>query len=98
MMGNKRHQDFVFDNIAEIWGSMLFSGATTFWETIKGNSDFENAASLCHGWSAVPLYLYYRYSMGIYPTSLGFKDYSVRSKGNLKASGNIHINGREISC
>lgn len=37
---------------------MLREGATTFWETIKGAGDFGDAGSLCHGWSALPIYYY----------------------------------------
>ena len=37
---------------------MLRNGATTFWETIKGEADFLEAGSLCHGWSALPIYYY----------------------------------------
>ena len=37
---------------------MLRRGATTFWETIVGADDFGDAGSLCHGWSALPVYYY----------------------------------------
>ena len=37
---------------------MLRRGATTFWETIIGADDFSDAGSLCHGWSALPVYYY----------------------------------------
>ena len=37
---------------------MLRHGATTFWETIEGAGDFSDAGSLCHGWSALPIYYY----------------------------------------
>ncbi|MBQ7322779.1 MAG: hypothetical protein IJW99_11825 [Clostridia bacterium] len=37
---------------------MLRHGATTFWETIEGAKDFSDAGSLCHGWSALPIYYY----------------------------------------
>ena len=37
---------------------MLRKGATTFWETIEGSDDFSDAGSLCHGWSALPIYYY----------------------------------------
>jgi len=30
----------------------------TVWETAQGESAFDNAGSLCHGWSAVPIYYY----------------------------------------
>lgn len=37
---------------------MLDAGATSFWETELGESDFENAGSLCHGWSSLPIYYF----------------------------------------
>lgn len=37
---------------------MLREGATSFWETIVGAADFGGAGSLCHGWSALPVYYY----------------------------------------
>ena len=35
---------------------MFAVGTTTVWETDKGVSDFNNAGSLCLGWSALPVY------------------------------------------
>lgn len=58
---------WVMEDIAHIWGNMLFSGATSFWETAVGADDFDRAGSLCHGWSAIPIYFYYRYLLGIIP-------------------------------
>ncbi len=40
------------------YGYMLSHGATAFWETIVGAADFGGAGSLCHGWSALPIYYY----------------------------------------
>ncbi len=54
----------VFQMIARDWGHMLYHGATSFWETIKGADDFGFAGSLCHGWSSVPVYFYFRYALG----------------------------------
>ena len=51
----------ILDEIERVWGGMLAQGATTFWETAAGDRDFGNAGSLCHGWSAVPVYVYWRY-------------------------------------
>ena len=56
-----KYASFVADEIAQIWGSMLFKGATTFWETELGAWDFFSAGSLCHGWSAIPVYLLHKY-------------------------------------
>lgn len=82
---------FVFNTIADQFGSMLYQNATTFWETIVGAYDFDRAGSLCHGWSAVPVYFYLRYCVdlkqegtllpptltGIYePSSIQFHDAS----------------------
>ncbi len=52
---------FVRQNIAEIWGDMLFQGATSFWETQRGAWDFDSAGSLCHGWSTIPIYIFHKY-------------------------------------
>ena len=52
---------FVRQNIAEIWGDMLFQGATSFWETQRGAWDFDCAGSLCHGWSTIPIYIFHKY-------------------------------------
>ncbi len=59
-----RYAKTVFGQIARDWGHMLMAGASTFWETLNGSSDFAGAGSLCHGWSAIPVYFYHRYSPG----------------------------------
>ncbi|MBQ5840463.1 MAG: hypothetical protein IIW40_00750, partial [Clostridia bacterium] len=55
---------FVKEEIGRIWGGMLYRGATSFWEVAEGADLFDRAGSLCHGWSAVPLYFYHRYVRG----------------------------------
>lgn len=57
--------DWVFADIARIWGRMLYAGATSFWETEDGADAFDQAGSLCHGWSAMPVYFYYAYGLGV---------------------------------
>jgi hypothetical protein len=66
---------YVFDKVNADWGGMLFRGATSFWETLNGAADFDNAGSLCHGWSAVPVYLYHGHLLGIRPLEPGFKKF-----------------------
>ncbi len=63
---------YVLDDIERQWGYMLYNGATSFWETILGEADFGGAGSLCHGWSAVPIYIFWRYVLGIYPQAPGY--------------------------
>jgi hypothetical protein len=53
--------EWVMEDIAKVWGEMLFNGATTFYETVKGHWDFHNAGSLCHGWAAIPIIYYHKY-------------------------------------
>lgn len=67
----EKYARFVFHEIAEKWGEMLNQNATTFWETSLGKTDFGHAGSLCHGWAAIPAYLYFRYLVGIVPDAPG---------------------------
>ena len=62
LMKDESNLGFIMDEIAEKWGHMLRHDATTFWETIEGETSFGNAGSLCHGWSAIPAYVYFRYA------------------------------------
>ena len=52
------------ENVAEIFGKMLYAGATSYWETERGEADFNDAGSLCHGWSAVACYVLDKYLVG----------------------------------
>lgn len=71
-----RHGRHVLDAIARDWGHMLYSGATSFWETINGSSDFGDGGSLCHGWSGIPAYFYHAYVLGVKPASPGFRTFT----------------------
>ena len=51
-----KYNGYILDDIRKIYGKMLEAGATTFWETELGWEDFGGAGSLCHGWSAIPVY------------------------------------------
>ena len=53
------NRDYILGEIRSLYGYMLDKGATSFWETIKGEADFSGAGSLCHGWSALPIYYYH---------------------------------------
>lgn len=55
---SEKYQSVILREIDEVYGYMLDNGATSFWETIKGEADFHFAGSLCHGWSALPVYYY----------------------------------------
>ncbi len=57
----KNGVELAVEDICQQFGAMLFKGATTYWETAKGEADFDDAGSLCHGWSAVACYIFERY-------------------------------------
>ncbi len=59
--------DLVLDHMRNYYQPMLEAGATTLWES------FEPSASLCHVFSATPVYQLSRYSLGVQPVSGGFK-------------------------
>ena len=80
---SEQYAEVVFDDIAARWGRMLYQGATSFWETEEGASDFGHAGSLCHGWSAMPVYFYYAYGAGIHLTKEGMKRFPITYRTGL---------------
>ncbi len=59
---DKNYKTFILNDIRNKYGKMLKEGATSVWETEKGQADFGNAGSLCHGWSALPVYYYHLFN------------------------------------
>lgn len=64
----------VLQRIREYWGGMLKRGAVTFWEEYDSNVPVEEqydmygdkfGKSLCHAWSANPIYLLAKYFVGL---------------------------------
>lgn len=51
----ENYRQFVLDEIIKNYSYMLNDGATSFYEVLEGASAFDNAGSLCHGWSAIPI-------------------------------------------
>lgn len=64
----------VMEKLRAYWGGMLERGAVTFWEefdpTVVGTEQYDMygdrfGKSLCHAWSASPIYLLGRYFVGL---------------------------------
>ena len=53
-----KYKKYVIDDLVQAYSRMLDKGATSFWETELGCEDFGGAGSLCHGWSALPVYYF----------------------------------------
>jgi hypothetical protein len=81
-----RYGKQVFAMLDQQWNPMLLDGATSFWETEEGAADFEDAGSMCHGWSAIPVYFYQSRLLGVKPGSPGFRTFSVNPILDVVAS------------
>ena len=57
----EKYRERVLDEIRFTYKVMLDAGATSVWETIEGeNFGTRGKGSLCHGWSAIPVYYYHK--------------------------------------
>ncbi|MGM9647335.1 MAG: family 78 glycoside hydrolase catalytic domain [Eubacteriales bacterium] len=54
-----KYAEQILQEIDRVYLEMLCQGATTFFETADGEKAFAGAGSLCHGWSAIPVYYYH---------------------------------------
>lgn len=94
--------------IESYWGSMLKCGATSIWEAYDPSVEavdhykmygLKFGLSLCHAWGGGPIYLLGRYCLGVYPTSVGYKTYSVEPKLGMYKSidGKVPLpDGKEV--
>lgn len=63
--------------LEKVWQNMILRGATSLWETTEGGVDFDFAGSLCHGWSALPVYYHQACLLGVRPLSPGYAEFSL---------------------
>ena len=59
LVDREKYRAFILEDIERIYRPMTECGVGTVWETEKGWKDFGDAGSLCHGWSALPVYYYH---------------------------------------
>lgn len=94
-------------SLRDYFGAMLKLGATTFYEEFDpSKSGTEHFAmyghayekSLCHAWSASPVYLLGHYRLGVKNTGIGYSTFEVRPNlGDLKHfSGTVPVPGGRI--
>lgn len=58
-VNKEKYRDWIWADIRADYQHMLDNGATATWETIDGEAAFDDAGSLCHGWTATPIYYYW---------------------------------------
>ncbi|MBQ8308623.1 MAG: hypothetical protein IJX96_02190 [Clostridia bacterium] len=57
LQADETNGEWILQDIREKYSYMLDKGATTVWETLGGIEE-SRSNSLCHGWSAMPVYYY----------------------------------------
>lgn len=86
-LGRMGRLDEVWTRIREYWGGMLKKGAVTFWEeydpAVPEAEQYDMygdrfGKSLCHAWSASPIYLLARYFVGLTVTDAAKGTYEIR--------------------
>lgn len=86
-----RGEQMILPRLRKTFDPILFSGATSLWETTAGSDDFGAAGSLCHAWSGLFPYFSGRVLLGVRPLSPGFRTFEVNpvSCGLTHAEGEI---------
>ncbi len=75
LQDREKYGNAVINAISNDWGYMLFNGASSFWETLQGSFGQYGGKSLCHGWSAIPIYFYFSEILGVKPFQPGFGEF-----------------------
>ena len=63
LCADPNNKEWILNDIDRVYKKMLDDGATTFYETEEGWKAFDDAGSLCHGWSAIPIYYYHLFGI-----------------------------------
>ena len=63
LTNEKKYKDTVLSEIRSTYLKMA-EETNTVWETVLGAEDFGGNGSLCHGWSAIPVYYYNKLLLG----------------------------------
>jgi hypothetical protein len=64
LVSAEKYRDYILADIIRNYEPMIETG--TVWETAEGEAAFGKAGSLCHGWSAVPVYIYHKLGIAKY--------------------------------
>ncbi len=56
----EKYAEYVLRDLRKRYSYMISQGATSCWETMNGPNAENKAWSLCHGWSAMPIYYFHR--------------------------------------
>ena len=95
--------------LSSYWGGMRALSATSVWEQFDPNEKGEEhyamygrrfGRSLCHAWGSGPIYFLGRFCLGVEPTDVGYRTFSVRPQAGryTSFSGVVPLpNGKRVS-
>ena len=84
-LGKAQRFDLALRHMRHLYGAMLATGTETLWEST------EPVASLCHAFSATPVYQLPAHVLGVTPTSPGFQRARVAPQfGDLESAHGVY--------
>ena len=84
-LAKARRFDLALEQIRRLYEPMLATGTTTLWES------FDPEASLCHAFSATPVYQLSANALGIQPLAPGFSKVLIAPQpGDLQQAGGVY--------
>ncbi len=84
-LGKARRFDLALQHMRQLYGAMLATGTETLWEST------EPVASLCHAFSATPVYQLPAHVLGVTPTEPGFRRARVAPQlGDLESAHGVY--------
>ncbi len=76
-MGRQGRGESALQRIRDCWGPIVRSGAPTIWESRDGKAAFQEAGSLCHGFTAMPVTFVQEAILGIRALEPGFRRFRI---------------------
>ena len=58
LIENKKYHKYILNEVRQVWGNMIYDGATTFYEVAHFDNQLSIGSSCCHAWSSVPIFVY----------------------------------------
>lgn len=84
-LGKARRFDLALEQIQRVYEPMLATGTTTLWES------FDPSASICHAFSATPVYQLSAHSLGVTPLMPAFEEILVAPQpGYLSSASGVY--------
>jgi len=88
-LAKARRFDLALDQMRRLYEPMLATGTTTLWES------FDPEASLCHAFSATPVYQLSANALGVQPLAAGFSQALIAPQpGNLQHAKGVYATVR----